>query len=477
MKSKKINLYEKIADDISRLIDEGTFRPGDRILSLRNLSLQLKVSMATAMEAYRLLEDRGLIEARPQSGYYVRPYYHQLIPEPGENASGRRKPAAVSMDELARMVVQDSRNPDLLPLGAAVPNPDLLPVTKLNRVLAAMVRKKGVQSIGYEMGAGSEALRVQIARRAMLSGCALSPREIIITTGCQEAVMLSLMAVCRPGDSVVVEAPTYYTHLQAIEVLRLKAVEIPVHPREGISLDALGAALKKRTIRACLLVPNFNNPMGSCMPDDRKKALVDMLGKKEVFVIEDDIYGDLCFSSQRPRVIKAFDRQEKVILCSSFSKTLAPGYRIGWVAPGRFKTEIERLKLTNTLASATPPQLAIAEFLANGGYDHHLRRIRRIHAQQVWLMTKAVAKFFPQGTRVSRPAGGYVLWVELPEQINSLKLYEAGLKAGITIAPGPLFSATGKYRNCVRLNAAFWSDKIEAGIATLGELSKRISKN
>ena len=176
------------------------------------------------------------------------------------------------------------------------------------------------------------------------------------------------------------ESPTYYTHLQAIEVLRLKAVEIPIHPRDGISLDALGAVLKKRKIRACLLVPNFNNPMGSCMPDDRKKALVDMLAKKEVFVIEDDIYGDLCFSSQRPRVIKAFDKQERVILCSSFSKTLAPGYRIGWVAPGRFKTEIERLKMTNTLASATPPQIAIAEFLANGGYDHHLRRIRRIHA-------------------------------------------------------------------------------------------------
>jgi DNA-binding transcriptional MocR family regulator len=467
MKSKKINLYEQVADTIARLINQGTFQPGDRVPSIRALSRQMHVSIATVMEAYRCLEDRELIEARPQSGYYVRRLYQHTLIEPAPSTPGK-SPTTVSVDELVRMVMQDSRNQNLVPLGAAVPNPENLPVGKLNRILASVVRRKGAQSISYEMSAGFEPLRVQIARRLLSAGCSLNPREILITSGCQEAVTLSLMAICRPGDTVAIESPTYFNHLQTLEVLRLKAIEIPTHPRYGISLEALGVLLKKNRIRACLLIPNFSNPLGSLMPDDRKKALVEMLTHYDVPLIEDDIYGDIGFSQERPRVVKAFDQKGLVLLCSSFSKTLAPGYRIGWVSPGRFQTEAERLKSACTIATATAPQMAIAEFLTNGGYDHHLRKIRRLYMRQIWLMTQAVSKFFPQGTKVTRPAGGFVLWVELPEYVNSLKLYELSLKAGITIAPGPIFSVRQGYPNYVRLNAAFWSDKIEKAIATLG---------
>jgi len=471
MKSKKINLYEQVADTIARLINQGTFQPGDRVPSIRALSRQMHVSIATVMEAYRCLEDRELIEARPQSGYYVRRLYQHTLIEPAPSTPGK-SPTTVSVDELVRMVMQDSRNQNLVPLGAAVPNPENLPVGKLNRILASVVRRKGAQSISYEMSAGFEPLRVQIARRLLSAGCALNPREILITSGCQEAVTLSLMAICRPGDTVAIESPTYFNHLQTLEVLRLKAIEIPTHPRYGISLEALGVLLKKNRIRACLLIPNFSNPLGSLMPDDRKKALVEMLTHYDVPLIEDDIYGDIGFSQERPRVVKAFDQKGLVLLCSSFSKTLAPGYRIGWVSPGRFQTEAERLKSACTIATATAPQMAIAEFLTNGGYDHHLRKIRRIYMRQIWLMTQAVSKFFPQGTKVTRPAGGFVLWVELPEHVNSLKLYELSLKAGITIAPGPIFSVRQGYPNYVRLNAAFWSDKIEKAIATLGRFAE-----
>ncbi len=211
------------------------------------------------------------------------------------------------------------------------------------------------------------------------------------------------MAVCRPGDTVAIESPTYFNHLQMLEVLRRKAIEIPTHPRYGISLEALGTVLKKNRIRACLLIPNFSNPLGSLMPDYRKQALVKMLAQNDLPLIEDDIYGDLGFSPERPRVVKAFDKEGLVLLCSSFSKTLAPGYRIGWVTPGRFQTEIERLKSACTIATATVPQMAIAEFLVNGGYDHHLRKIRRIYMRQIWSMTQAVGKFFPPGTKVTRP--------------------------------------------------------------------------
>ena len=475
MKGKEIHLYEKVADDLARLIDQGTFRPGDRIPSIRGLSRQRGVSIATVMEAYRLLEDRDLIEARPQSGYYVRRLYQQALIEP-KLTQTEKSPTTVSVDELVRMVIRDSRNRDLIPLGAAVPNPENLPVGKLNRILASVVRQKGSQSISYEMSNGFDPLRVQIARRLLSSGCSLNPREILITSGCQEAVTLSLMAVCRPGETVAIESPTYFNHLQTLEVLRLKAVEIPTHPRYGISLEALGIVLKKNRIRACLLIPNFSNPLGSLMPDDRKKELVKMLARHEIPLIEDDIYGDLGFSPDRPKVVKAYDQKGLVLLCSSFSKTLAPGYRIGWVTPGRFQTEIERLKSACTIATATAPQMAIAEFLTNGGYDHHLRKIRRIYMRQIWLMTQAVGKFFPPGTKVTRPAGGFVLWVELPETVDARKLYELALKAGITIAPGPIFSVRQGYPNHVRLNAAFWSDKIEKAIATLGGLAEGMKK-
>ena len=322
------------------------------------------------------------------------------------------------------------------------------------------------------MSAGYKPLRIQIARRLLYCGCSLNPDEILITSGCQEAVTLSLMAVCRPGDTVAIESPTYYNHLQTLELLRLKAIEIPTHPRQGISLEVLEDVLEKKKARACLFITNFGNPLGSLIPDERKKALAEMLVKYEVPLIEDDIYGDLSFSGERPRTVKAFDREGQVLLCSSFSKTLAPGYRIGWVSPGRFQTEVERLKSVCTIGTATAPQMAIAEFLTNGGYDHHLRKIRRIYMRQIWSMSQAVGKFFPQGTRITRPAGGFVLWVELPAGIDSLLLYEQALKAGITIAPGPIFSVRQDYRNCVRLSAAYWSDQIEKAIATLGNLAE-----
>jgi DNA-binding transcriptional MocR family regulator len=471
MKNKEFNLYEKVAADMARLIDQGTFRPGDRIPSIRGLSRQKNVSMTTVMEAYRLLEDRELIEARPQSGYYVRRIYQKTPIEPKPTKS-EKSPTTVSVDELVRMVIRDSRNRNLVPLGAAVPDPENLPVGKLNRILASVVRQKGPQSISYEMSNGFDDLRIQIARRLISCGCSLNPQEILITSGCQEAVTLSLMAVCRPGDTVAIESPTYFNHLQTLEVLRLKAIEIPTHPRYGISLEALGTVLKKNRIQACLLIPNFSNPLGSLMPDERKQALVTMLAQNDLPLIEDDIYGDLGFSPERPRVVKSFDKKGLVLLCSSFSKTLAPGYRIGWVTPGRFQTEIERLKSACTIATATAPQMAIAEFLVNGGYDHHLRKIRRIYMRQIWLMTQAVGKFFPPGTKVTRPAGGFVLWVELPEHTDARKLYELALKAGITIAPGPIFSVRQGYSNYIRLNAAFWSDKIEKAIATLGGLAE-----
>jgi DNA-binding transcriptional MocR family regulator len=467
--TEKSKLYENIANQVSSLIDHGAFRPGERIPSVRKLSCQQSVSVTTVLEAYRLLEDRGLIEARPQSGYFVRARFPKMPAEP-EISKPVYGPIPVKMGEIVVTVLRDALNPNLPQLGAAVPNSELLPTDKLNRILSAIGRRHRIRSNSYDIPPGCEELRIQVARRVLTAGCTLTPGEIVTTSGCQEALTFALRATCRPGDTVAMESPTFYGLLQAIETAGLRALEIPTHPREGISLEALQKAIEENSIRACF-VSNFNNPLGSCMPDEKKRALVEMLSEYEIPLIEDDIYGDLSFSSERPKVAKAFDKKGLVLLCSSVSKTLAPGYRVGWIAPGRFQAEVEHLKVVTNIGTATLPQLAIAEFLANGGYDHHLRKVRRIYAQRVILMTQAISKFFPEGTRMTRPSGGLVLWVEFPEYVDSLKLYELALQVGITFAPGPIFSATQRYRNFIRLNAASWSERCEGILFKLGQLA------
>jgi len=466
-------LYEEIAARISGMIEKGTYYPGERIPSIRNLSRQMRVSANTVMEAYAQLENSGLIEARPQSGYYVR------VPHPEPGARFARKPSLeysapndVILGETPLEIMRTLKNPSLIPLGLGSPNTGLLPADKLNRMLSSQSKRFPDQSIAYASPQGLKKLRVQIARRLLNSGCSHSADDIVITSGCVEAVTLALLATCRSGDTVAMASPIYYTFLNSIQWLGLKVLEIPSVPGEGLSLEVLSYAMKQTPINACVIIANFNNPLGTLMPDDRKRDLVRMLAKHEIPLIEDNVYGDLGFGPINPSSIKAYDEKGLVLSCSSFSKTLAPGYRIGWIVPGRFRQRVEQLKSLFNIATASPTQLAVAEFLTNGGYDHHLRKIRRIYARQVSQVRDAVLCNFPQGTRVSRPEGGFILWVEMPEGTDSFKLYEEALKERISIAPGILFSVSDKYSNCFRLNAAHWSDQIEDALETLGRIAE-----
>jgi DNA-binding transcriptional MocR family regulator len=466
-------LYESVANDLTEQIRSGAYRPGSRLPSVRQYSGQKQVSVTTVLQAYRLLEDRGLIEARPQSGYYVRLPAIVPPPEP-EISSPQRDPCLISKRELAMMVLRDAENPGLVQLGAALPNPELLPTAKLNRILANLAREGGTLSNQVSFPPGHIGLRVQVARRAALAGCNLSPADIVVTAGCSEAMELCLRAVCRPGDIVAIESPTFFGVLQSIESLGLQALEIPTHPRDGISLEALRFAIEHNPVKACLVVANFNNPLGSCMPDDNKKELAALLARHQIPLIEDDISGEIYFSETRPAPIKAYDKNGMVLLCSSFSKDVGPGYRVGWTAPGRFRSVVEWLKFAATGGSPMLPQMAVAEFIASGGYDHHLRRLRRDYAYSVEQMTQAVTRAFPSGVRVTRPAGGFVLWVQLPENVDALDLYVHALRAGVTLAPGDLFSATRQHRNFIRLNAALWNHEIERAIERLGDLAQSL---
>ena len=475
MKKKTVKLYEQVANDITGLIEAGTFRPGERIPSVRHMSAQRKVSVTTILQAYSLLEDHGLIEARPQSGFYVRARLPIICPEP-KISTPEPDPTKVSMRELTMMVMKDLFNPKLVPLGAAIPNHEMLPEKKLSLILASLARRKGGLGIRYDTSMGCEELRVQIARQMLTAGSRLSPNDIMITSGCIDAVNLCLRAVCRPGDTVAIESPTYFGILQSMDAMDLQALEIPTHPRNGISLEALGFATEQTPVQACLVISNFNNPLGSCLPDPKKKKLVEMLGQRRIPLIEVDTSGELYYSEPRPSVCKAYDRQGMVMLCSSFSKTICPGYRVGWVTPGKFKSTIEWLKFTSNLAVAYLPQMAVAEYLDTGGYRHHMRRVRRTYALNVSRMIDAIMTHFPKTTRVTRPKGGFVLWVQMPENVDSLVLYKQALRAGITLSPGYLFSPSQRFKNFIRLNAAFWSEEIERAIIRLGDLIHGISK-
>jgi DNA-binding transcriptional MocR family regulator len=469
-------LYERVAADVADLIARGTYRAGDRIPSVRELSRQLRVSINTVTEAYAQLENRRLVEARPQSGYYV----SCPLPEPEAPAEGapRRRLAAttVELGSGPLEVMRALADPALVPLGRGVPNPELLPVDKLSRMLATQARRFRLESVTYAGAKGLKRLRTQIAKRSLDAGCRLTPDELVVTSGCVEAVTLALQATCRPGDTVAVGSPVYYTFLNSIQQLGLKVLEIPSTPREGMSVEVLAYALRQAPVRACLVIANFNNPLGSVMPDERKAELVRLLRSHDVPLIEDDVYGELGFGPHRPTATKAFDEDGLVLYCSSFSKTLAPGYRVGWIAPGRWLAQVQRLKAVFSLATASPTQLAVAEFLTSGGYDRHLRALRRTYAAQLGHVRAAVARWFPAGTKVTRPEGGFVLWVELPPGVDGLAVHAQALRRGISVAPGALFTAGDRYRGCIRLSAAFWSDRIRDALRTVGGITADLAR-
>jgi DNA-binding transcriptional MocR family regulator len=467
--SQNTFLYEKIASSITELIRQGTYRAGERIPSVRQMSKQQDVSISTVLQAYLVLENRGLIEARPQSGYYVRTPEFDRLPEPGTSSPGP-DPSHISLHELMMMVIKDTLNPNLVQLGAAMPNLELLPTERLNRILSRLARQSGEEAHQYELPPGLEELRIQIAQRSLNFGCQFSPNDIVITSGGIEAIDLCLHAVCKPGDIVAIESPMYFGTLQSLEVHGLRALEIPTHQRNGISLEALRFAIAHNPIKAVLVISNFNNPLGCCIPDEKKKKLVELLATHEIPLIDNDVSGEIYFTDKRPQVTKAYDTKGLVMLCSSFSKDISPALRVGWTAPGRFKAEVEWLKFTSSTATATLPQMAVAEFLESGGYDRHLRTIRREYANNVNLLSQAVTRYFPPETRVTRPAGGFVLWVQLPERIDSLELYKLALQNNITITPGYLFSPTNQFSNFIRLNAAAWSYPIERAVERLGEM-------
>ena len=465
-------LYQRLADEVASAIERGLLRAGERLPSVRATCQQRGVSPATVFQAYALLEERGLIEARPRSGYYVRAQRKPRRALP-DAAPVQPQPAAVSVSDVHLQLLQAAQNEALVPLGSAFPASHLFPFDELARCGARAMRRVRPGQITSAAAAGDERLRHALQRRYALHGVALQADEPIITNGALEALNLCLQAVTRPGDWVLVESPTFYAALQVLDRLGLRALEVRTDPVQGIDLPSLEHLLHTQPVAACWCMTSFQNPLGATMPDARKQALVALLARHRVPLIEDDVYAELYGGSQRPRPAKAFDEKGWVLHCSSFSKSLAPGYRVGWAAAGRFAPQVLRLKTMASLATALPPQLALAEYLAQGGFDRHLRGLRQALDTQRELALRLVARHFPAGTRMTRPAGGYFLWLELPAQVDALALYHRAMAEGISTAPGLLFSADGRFTHHLRLNVGHPGDtRFEGAVQRLGELAR-----
>lgn len=463
-------LYSEIAENIANKIRIGVLIAGERLPSIRQLSKQHGVSINTIKRVFIELERQSLIYAKPQSGYFVNSLNHLAIPLPKAS-----QPMSIANsnepNSLIKNVFSTMGSKELVPLSVGVPSGNLLPLAKLKKEIVLATRTLKEAGTEYDLLAGNYKIRRIIAARSLAWEGHLNEDDLITTHGCMNALALCLMALTEPGDTVALESPCYPGILQLAISLRLKVLEIATHPVTGIDVSALKKLLPK--INICLLVPNFNTPLGYCTPDNNKKEIVELLAKHNIPLIEDDTYGDLYFAAKRPKCCKSFDTEGNVLWCGSVSKTLAPGYRVGWVAPGKYKSQILKLKLIHTLSTTAIIHEAVGNFLVTGKYESHLRNLRKILQENHQHYIASITEHFPAGTKISRPQGGLALWVEFPSNIDTISLYNQALKQQISIAPGRMFTLQNQFENCIRLCIGLpWNEQLQQKLKQLGQLAK-----
>jgi DNA-binding transcriptional MocR family regulator len=463
-------LYIELANKIAVMIDEGIYKTGDKLPSLRSIHRQKGISVGTILQAFIYLQDKGFITSREKSGYFVnyQSKQHLQFPKTIPVSISER---TVHIDKLLKKLRKEGSGKNFVSFANALPDHRLLPFNSIKRAIQTISRDISGSYLSLEEPKGNKQLRGVIARRSFMWNGSLQPDDMIITNGAIEAVNLCLRTVTQPGDAVLVQAPCYYGIMQSLELLDLKAVAIPCDSQTGININDMEEACQKLNIKACVLVSNFNNPNGACLSSEKKKQIARSAGKMKIPVIEDDIYGDIYFGHKRPGTIKTYDAQGWVMLCTSFSKSLFPGFRLGWCAPGRFTDQVERLKSMMNLASCNFSQKVLLELLNRGLYDRHLRKFRNELHKNLAGTIELIERYFPGGTKISRPDGGLVIWVELPGHINSVQLQDAALAQGIGIAPGEIFSARGDYKNYIRISYCnVWDKKTERALVRLGML-------
>ncbi len=467
---KKEILYLQIANGIEHQIKNEVIKIGDKLPSLRTLSSEKGVSISTAQQSYFELESRGLIESRPQSGYYVsyaHKHFHHL---PSVSNPLVAKPDE-DVEELYATIYNNVAKAKIL-LSSSLLTKELLPVAKLNKAIINATRSLPDSGLNYDRY-GNKKLKRQISLRALMWGGKIKDDDIITTSGCMDALSFCMLTLAKKGDTIAVESPVYFGILHAAKNMGLKVLELPTHPVTGIEIEALQKAIERKKVKLCLLVSNFSNPLGSCMPDEHKKAVVQLLEKHHIPLIEDDLFGDLYFGSHRPTTCKTFDESGIVLWCGSFSKTLAPGYRVGWVEAGQFKEKVRRTKYYHSLYCTSITHEAIADFLENGRYENHLRKLRQTLYRNSLQFLRTISEHFPEHTRITKPQGGMHLWIELDKQINTVDLYNKAMAHKISIAPGRTYSLQNQYNNCLKVSYGMeWNEKVESALKLIGKLAK-----
>ncbi len=465
--------YVALADEIQENIMEGVFAPGEKLPSLRKLRTHLGLSVSTIHQAYIELEKRGRVEAREKSGFYVRALEISPLSKPPRGKQDAR-PSLVKINDLAQTILSDLQSDEILPLGAAIPSKELMPIKQLSRIMKSIPAEEleGCMA-NYDLCTGFLGLREAVAKRMLGYACMVTPEDIITTNGCLEAVSLCLRAVASPGDTILVESPVFHCFLQLIEDLNMYVVELPGCSDTGIDPAAFETAVSSNRIKACLLNPNFQNPLGSVISKKNKKAILKIANNWQLPIIEDDTYGDLYFGDKRPTTFKSMDTQGIVLYCASFSKTLAPGLRTGWTVPGRFKNKVTRMKLNTLLSLPNINHRIVSRFLDTGAYDRHLRKLRNQIKNQASAIAIAVANHFPTDTQTTFPKGGMFIWVVLNKKIDTMTIYHKAYEHKISILPGVICSSSDRYQHCLRINCGItWSPRLEKGITLLGKLIK-----
>ncbi|WP_033784447.1 PLP-dependent aminotransferase family protein [Pantoea sp. 9140] len=464
--------YEHLATLLAQRIEQGLYRSGERLPSVRSLSTEHGVSISTVQQAYHLLEEKQMITPQSRSGYFVAS--RKATPPIPALTRPAQRPVEVTQWDAVLELINGRLEDDVLQLGSGMPDLSQPTLKPLWKAFSRQAQKQDMALLNYDNLYGVLALRQQVARLAIDSGCQLTADDIVITTGCHEALSVAVRAVCEPGDIIAVESPSFHGIMQTLRGFGIRAIEIPTDAVTGISLEALELAFDQWPIKAVVVVPNCNNPLGFIMPEQRKRALLALAQRFDAAVIEDDVYGELAWEYPRPPTIKALDLDGRVLLCSSFSKTLAPGLRVGWVAPGRYRDRVLHMKYIVTGSTATQPQHAVSEFIRQGHYQPHLRRMRQIYHRNYETFSCWVRHYFPCGICVSRPQGGFLMWIELPEAFDAVRLNRELRESKIQIAVGSLFSASGKYRNCLRLNYGLpINEQTEQALALVGAAVER----
>lgn len=464
--------YLRLAKTFERQLRTGVLRVGDRLPSIRQLRDDHQVSVATAVGCYVWLERQGYVRARPKSGYYVSRAPLGDGPPP-DVARRMRAPVSVQMARATADAGIAAAHTGTIDLGPAVISPALLPTNRLNKSTRMALSAFGDAAVRYEDASGNLRLRRQVARLMFRQGATCAPEDIIITSGSTEALNLSIRAATRPGDLVAVESPGCYETLQILESLHLRALEIPHVPGEGVNLSLLASAVRKHRVAALITTATCHNPLGDCVGDDSKAEIVAFATRHDITIVEGDVFGDLIFSGERPRPLKAFDTAGIVMQCSSLAHHVAPGFNLGWAAPGRLHPEFERLKRIGSVANARLPQLAMAEFLESGGFDRHMKHLRVALWEAVETARADVLSQFPAGTRVSRPEGGFVLWIQLPDGHDGVEVKRRAAEAGVNILAGAAFSPNGQYANCIRIACGHPLDVLRGAVRTLADLLAR----